>query len=276
MKIFSSFVLVIGLLSLCFTLVESIRYPDEVQPLPFRYTQIGRTEIAQKACAIPGPRGYRGPRGPAGDMGATGPAGLPGILGSQVELLDVSYITGAVNISITPYDVIDPSTPGYTPYGVLVSRPGFPVTVLLTVVVNVQFTCDVSHSGTCLFAGITSGESPIYLEATVAFTQVAANLNGGSSAVTTSAITQSTIYLPVNYAALQVGGATGNVLVQLYQLIDASDTSMYYASVSLAKESSSSAPSAGYNYYVSGNMIASIYYGTQLFPSPSPIIPDTI
>jgi len=283
MKIFSSLVLV-GILSLlCSNFVEPWygntnnnggSYPDDVQPFPLKYTQVGRTEIAQKACAIPGPRGYRGLRGPTGDQGATGPAGLPGLLGSQVELVEIQYTNSVFNLSISPQTIINPSTPGNTPpYGVVVSRSGFPVNVLISAVVNVHLTCVIDvASGLCQFASISNLEAPIYLTASLEFTQVTENLNGGPPAVKITGLQQTTIYIPVNYPALQIGGATGNVLQQLAQLIDASDTSTYYISLTLSALNSASAPFAGYNYFVSGNMVASIYYGSQIFPSPSPIV----
>jgi len=274
MSLTSSTLLIIGLLSVLFiNLIES-GYPG-VEPLPLKYTQVGRTEIAQKACAIPGPRGYRGARGPPGDKGPTGPQGVPGLLNSQVELLNIDYITDTpLNISFSQLPIVSPTNAGYVnPYGVLISRTGYPVSVLLTAVVNIDFNCIENVLGECEF-NVGTGEALVFLQAVITINQVTPSVVGPPSVNPIVSSNPVVISIPVNYAALPFGGATGNIFIQSYYTIDAltSDTSSYYATVTLSSAPANPAPIVGFNYLVSGNMVASIYYGISLLPSPSPII----
>jgi len=269
MRIYSVIFLFVIILAFC----SAELYPteEEIQQT-VRFTK--RTEIAQKACAIPGPRGFRGLRGVPGDKGPTGPRGLPGLLGAQVEVIETGYNPFYQNKDISILGVSKASILNSTALGVLISRSNYQVKVLATAIVQIDLTCarDINNNNACAAGVLTSYPNPLYLEAAFTVTQV---ITSGESTTTnpTVNIGATTISVPINGLTIASGGATGNVFLQHYENIDASETanSQFYLTVTLGISTSNTVPiNNGFVFTVSGNLATSIYYQDVLAASPSP------
>jgi len=246
-----------------YTFGQPTRPSDNGQNIRFNQ----RTLPAQIACAIPGPRGFRGERGDTGPQGAQGPQGLPGILGAEIELIETGYNPLFQNVPIgiigdNNVDILNPSQESIEQVGVLVSRAGFQVKVLISAVINVFVMCDVdAATGFCSAFTTGSEDTEWQYVASFTVTQNTTNLVGSPTISITDNINPMVLNIPININALPTG-FTGNLLMQHILNIDpsVSGNSQFYARVNLEVFTSSSVPTSGATLSITGNMVSAIYY----------------